>query len=315
MRPLVFVAALLVFASCASAQAPKPERQSGGANTQPASDPRGTNESPLIVKVQPTPKTNEEAANEQAEEQSETASKRLTERLAILTGIVGLLQLIGLGAQVLIARRQNKIIDGQTAILKEQETSMKDGLRIARDSADASTKAAEAAQASVNIANESLLLTHRSTLAIRHIVTEGLNEYGVVGETLSGHAWITNIGPMPITLLRFYAEWLFTTHLPTENPVLRKIEGGVSPRTIGGAGMEKVPLPIRNISVQEHSALNNATVRGGRGYGDAEGELFLIGYVKYSDGIGLRRKFFCRQYDTSLRRFTEVDHPSYNYED
>jgi hypothetical protein len=54
-------------------QSGPPRGQSKDAQTQPATDPRGTAQSPLIVQVQPTPKTDQEAAKEQRKEENEAS--------------------------------------------------------------------------------------------------------------------------------------------------------------------------------------------------------------------------------------------------
>ena len=69
------------------------------------------------------------------------------------------------------------------------------------------------------------------------------------------------------------------------------------------------------ISVPEFAAINHAVQGTTPSFGEEVGTIHLIGYARYSDEIGPRRTFFCFRYDTTLRRFEPVDHPSYNYED
>ncbi len=101
-------------------QSRQPQRQARGAQQQPAPDPRGTDKAPLVVHVQPTPKTDAETAKEKAKEDRETSAYRWTIGLGFLTGIVGLLQLVAIGIQAKIASRQNTIITNQNAIMTGQ---------------------------------------------------------------------------------------------------------------------------------------------------------------------------------------------------
>ncbi len=163
MRPILVVS-FVALAACASAQTPKPETQPGRTDTQPASDPRGTNDSPFVVKIQPTPKTDEEAAKEQEKEQDDAYTKWWTQALAWFTAGLALVQLIAIGFQVRIASQQNKIIKGQTTILQGQETSMKDGLTVARDAAKAANKSADVAYQSMTGTQRAFLLLNRMNI-------------------------------------------------------------------------------------------------------------------------------------------------------
>jgi hypothetical protein len=184
----------------------KPQTATASANQQPATDPRGTNESPLIIKVQPTPKTDAEAAREQQKEDDEASSKRWTIGLAVVTAVVGVLQLFLLGKQAKIASKQNEIGDNQTTILRGQAASMsssddvaKRQLDIAEEQAaiareqsaiskrqneiiDSQTtlmasglvetrKAAEASTKSADAAYKALIMTHPPRLTVRAITS------------------------------------------------------------------------------------------------------------------------------------------------
>ena len=99
----------------------QPQQQTGGAKERPAADPRGTEQSPLVVKVQPAPKTDEETAKEKDKEDRESTANWWTFALAVSTGIVGLLQLVTIGVQAYIAHRQNKIMVTQSTIMLAQK--------------------------------------------------------------------------------------------------------------------------------------------------------------------------------------------------
>ena len=88
---MVTLIALLDSCSLAQSQT-QPIRQPEGAQGQPAGDLRGTAQAPLIVQVQPTPKSDEDAAQIAAERKERAEDRRFTGRLGWLTRLIGVLQ-------------------------------------------------------------------------------------------------------------------------------------------------------------------------------------------------------------------------------
>jgi hypothetical protein len=124
MAPLLLIVALAL-------QPPVPSggKREGGppaANPQPAqNDPaanaRGTEASPFIVKVQQTPKAQEQAAQEQRDRDEKATANRWGMALSGLAALatIGLVW-IGFG-QIHVMRQQNKIMDRQTTIMEDQK--------------------------------------------------------------------------------------------------------------------------------------------------------------------------------------------------
>jgi hypothetical protein len=90
-------------AGVAVAQSNRPSPGPGGANQQPkpiaqpaqqqsAADQRGTDDAPLIVRVVPAPKTEQEAAQDQAKRDDESAANWWMVRLTGIIAIIGLIQ-------------------------------------------------------------------------------------------------------------------------------------------------------------------------------------------------------------------------------
>jgi hypothetical protein len=164
------VALLVLLASCAMAQSqpplqPEPARNASGAYEQTGRDPRGTNVSPLIVRIEPTPKTDAESAEEQREKEEQAADRRFNQRLAVATLGILLLQLVVVGFQVRLLVKQNEIIDGQSAIMRGQREAadaqsgyMREGLQYTKTTADAAMKSAEAAVAAMKFSQDALVL-------------------------------------------------------------------------------------------------------------------------------------------------------------
>lgn len=101
-------------------QQPRPRQT---VEEQPSRDPRGTPQSPLVIQVQPAPKTHQEAAQEQTKEERDSSAHRLN-IVAVVAAIgIGVLQFFMIGAQVWIAGRQNRIIERQNAIMEGQASS------------------------------------------------------------------------------------------------------------------------------------------------------------------------------------------------
>jgi len=94
------------------------QSQSQSAQQQPADNQRGTEQAPLVVKVLPAPKTNEETAQEAKDRSEKAANDRelviYSRDLDILTAIliaVGLLQLFVFGYQALKLRQTVKTME------------------------------------------------------------------------------------------------------------------------------------------------------------------------------------------------------------
>ena len=138
--------------SCALAQSQKqPIRQPEGAQGQPAGDLRGTTQARLIVQVQPTPKSDEDAA-QIAERQERAEDRRFTRRLGWFTLLIGVLQAGIIAYQLRISSQQNAIIRTQDTIMEGQRTAanlqftyMEQGLAETKRTAEAARDAAAAA--------------------------------------------------------------------------------------------------------------------------------------------------------------------------
>jgi hypothetical protein len=75
---------------------------------------------PLIVKVQPSPKTDADSAEEQRQRLEEASDRNWTRGFTVVTVLLAVLQLGAIGFQVYIASTQNDIIKTQNAIMRRQ---------------------------------------------------------------------------------------------------------------------------------------------------------------------------------------------------
>lgn len=194
---------------------------------------------------------------------------------------------------------------------------IRDQVRQASKATVANTRAAIAAKTNADIANQTLIAANRPRLVVRPITVDGFDASGSIGTKLTnGKAWITNVGVLDAVLLRFYAQWLFTDVLPYNNPAhttpdTSNISGVVKPGHFG-----KRAIPDFDVEQNVFNSVNNAVelARIGQGHQPSE-SLFLFGYIKYQDSIGLRRTFFCYRYNPVLAHLEEFEHPHYSYEE
>jgi hypothetical protein len=141
MRFILALALTFCIAAVASAQSnrqPQPVPQRTQERTAP--DQRGTDNSPVVVRVLPTPKTAEEAAEDQAKRDDESSANWWMVRLTGLIAIIGLIQAWVFWKQ---AGRLKETIDKMDEIAQGQTNDMQDSI----------TQASRAAVAMEGVAN------------------------------------------------------------------------------------------------------------------------------------------------------------------
>lgn len=159
MGILIFLAFFAAYAGQTFSQPPAPRplkiEQPPQAKTAIASDSananqRGTENSPLIVKVLPTPKTAEEAANDKQDRDEKTASDWWIIKLTGALALIGALQLLVFGYQALKLRQtvhsmnaQSEDIKRYTAEAARSANAMEDVSASLRINADRITETVE----------------------------------------------------------------------------------------------------------------------------------------------------------------------------
>lgn len=119
-------------------QQPKPVTQT--AQQQPADDLRGTDKAPLVVRVLPTPKTQQETAQDEAQRSDESSANWWMVRLTGFIGIIGLIQAFVFWIQ---AGRLKATIDKMDEIAKSQAADTKSYIGAASRSAEAMERVAD----------------------------------------------------------------------------------------------------------------------------------------------------------------------------
>jgi hypothetical protein len=198
MRSPAFAVIVLLcaLAACLSASQP-PERprqpdtddkherhdNEGVANAQ---DKRGSDGSPVVVRVLPTPPDPLKAKQEQDDRDSETADRRWTWALGALTILVAILQWKVMQRQADIADEQARIAKEQSELIKGQGEDTKASIAQATRAATASEalaiamtgtlqetkRSADAAERSAGFARDALYLLEGASIQLQESVLE-----------------------------------------------------------------------------------------------------------------------------------------------
>jgi hypothetical protein len=137
-----------------------------GAEKSAEPDQRGTQESPLIVKIFPTPKTEAETRQTQEERENKSTADWWMVRFTAILGFIGFLQLLAFGWQGWQLRR-GVTVAGQAA------NEARDAIKATQASADAANTHARAAEEANRINRELLIATNRPWVVVQATIPEG----------------------------------------------------------------------------------------------------------------------------------------------
>jgi hypothetical protein len=184
------------------------QEQAKSAPQQTATDQRGTEQSPIIVKIMESPKTQEEIQRDINERDEQTANNR---KLTYFTGglaFVALLQFIGIAIQAWFLRK----------------------------SFIATKLAAEAAKTSADVAEKMLTLGERA-----YLVVDGFSKPTLgLGEKLQVKCSIINQGRTPATIIRIFEN---KVQIFDEIPHPPVYDTGMTIKRFVGTGFEnRVPM-------------------------------------------------------------------------
>jgi hypothetical protein len=146
-----------------------PSQQQQSRSAQPSEvDQRGTENSPIVVKVLPAPKTPEETAQERAARNDLSAANWWMVRLTGLIFIIGALQTLVFWIQ---ATRLKKTIEKMDEIATGQTKDMRDSINAAARAADAMEGVAESLAQNVRDVQESVAIS-REIADRQKLITE-----------------------------------------------------------------------------------------------------------------------------------------------
>jgi hypothetical protein len=161
-----------------------------GADKSAEPDQRGTQESPLIVKIFPTQQT--EAETRQAEEERENKSTPdwWMVRFTAILGFIGFLQLLAFGWQGWQLRRG-------VSVAAQAANEARDAIKATQASADAANTHAAAAEEANRINRDLLIATQRPWIFAESMAPAGPLEYTGGGVRLRITCTLKNIGRAP----------------------------------------------------------------------------------------------------------------------
>jgi hypothetical protein len=102
---VLFACGLLTLLCSTSVHSENPGKKSSAPEKPPAQEQRGTKDSPLFIKQIPTPKTEEESAQDAQERKEKTANDRKLVQFTGILALVGFLQLVVFGLQSYYLRK------------------------------------------------------------------------------------------------------------------------------------------------------------------------------------------------------------------
>lgn len=176
-----------------------PQKQTQAARDQAAANQRGTEQSPIVVKVLPTPKTNEETVQEQQNRQDQSSANWWMVKLTFAIGLITLVQLFVFGLQ---ARRLRQTILKMEEIANSQGEDMKASIAQAVRSAAAMERVAADMAISSKAATESVAtLKERTAQQMRAYLTviigTGVYQERNKNVKFSGNPTLINTGHTP----------------------------------------------------------------------------------------------------------------------
>lgn len=265
-HPASILAPFVLLPSLALAQSPRTQQrqQSSAANTQPAPDLRGTQQSPLVIQVEPSTQGQQETTSEREAREEQAAINRsnlITNR--VIAGIA-FLQLIVFGWQ---ARRLKQTIAKMDEIAAAQSSDTQSAI-------EKMAVAANAAERSANVAEKSLIIPNRAYIDVAD--------------------WtLKTVIPNRDDPTHFFIEFRLVTASPTPaliEELLMTYPAGVKGRTVLNATVSQKSSIPHNIRLGPLTDEQRARLRNGP---DENVSFDIAGRVIYRDVFNRRR---CRRF-------------------
>jgi hypothetical protein len=196
-RIILVIALVCSFSLVAAAQsAPKaPEQKPSNTQQTAPADQRGTEQSPAIVKILPTPKTPEEAAQDSKERKEKADGDWALVKLTGALAIVGALQLLVFGYQ---AWKLRETVQAAAQQSKDMENSIAEAARAAaamESMAAGIAISAQAAQESVATIRERTAIQMRAYLTV--LINQGVYQEREKGLKFEVKPILINTGQTP----------------------------------------------------------------------------------------------------------------------
>jgi hypothetical protein len=187
----LLVACTIVLAAQSQPPSPRPGNREGNPPQQQTApthqvapaDQRGTETTPVVVKVLPPQKTQEEAAQEKAERQDQSAANWWLVRLTGLLAVIGAIQTVVFGVQAYRLKQtivtMDQIASGQTADMRASINEATRAATAMEGIAKASKVTADAAKLSADTARDTLYLTQSADVQMADTIWNQPSAQGV----------------------------------------------------------------------------------------------------------------------------------------
>jgi hypothetical protein len=326
-----------------SQQVPAKQPEATVSQQKSPDEQKGTEQSPLIVKVAPTPKTDEERAEETKvrermaesdtkKEKSDADLVKYTAELALFTKglfaatVALVIATVGLGVAAFIRSRDMKasIRAAQTAAIaaERQSVTMRQMADIADKQLSITGLQTDIQQKQHAVARLQFLATHRPRLRIRHVsISDPAFFIGHPtmffnhGGEIKGGLVVVNVGGTKATIIESRYRIFFSKD---GLPVTAPYESDFHNLLLAGQSLdigESCATPIMDKIIMDPPAPGRedevelpAFERGGW-------KIYVMGQIRYKDEGGAHRFMgFCRLQESD-GRFRAIDDPDYEYDD
>jgi hypothetical protein len=186
---------------------------------------------------------------------------------------------------------------------------IRESLNDAKIAANAAKEAADAGKIQAEIAQKTLVLTHRPKLIVRELV---MTTNPTTRRDVAVSYVVANVGASPAEIIE---SWVDCQNIKDGIP--RPLQPPEKANVIGPETIEAA----RYISRKHESTVSHQSLivehMGAQRKGPAgEPRLFFRGFIVYRDeNLFPRRTSFCRAYDFGKRRFRVFEDPDYEYAD
>jgi hypothetical protein len=274
----------------------QPEANPGQQKQYPAADQRGTETSPLFIKVIPPLAIDPEPAKEYEEARDYSSAEWWLVYVTVGLSAITLVLAIFTGWLWNATRKM-----GNDARLNsiQQANEMRTSLRIAQESADT-------AKASVALARQEFISTHRPMIVVRGV------QFGRAMGNISTLPFqldfiMANVGSTPATTIEISVTLIHVPSgiLPAGPPYGERHKDEIT---------VKVGEPHPFCSYIGGDVVDEFNLQDG--FGAATTSIYCLGYIIYKDkNCGHYRTAFLRRYNASSQRFSAVEDPDYEYRD
>ena len=280
-----------------------------------STDLRGTETSPLFIKVIPA-LTIEPRPSEHAEESHWYSSPEWW--LVIITGLLTVATIILAGYTAQLWGATKTLAEDAKGTAAQQAKDVKESLRIARETSERQAgemqeslriarESSATAVSSVDVARQEFISTHRPKIVVRRVsCDEAMSNAPEI--SLQLHLTMTNVGATSATIYEISA---ILIDIPSSLPAGPPYGDHSTWKIVLNGGESHTDIVHISTSNDIVGKFNHAD-----GFGSCVTSIYCLGYIMYEDSLHRRyRTAFMRRYNAETKRFYGVIDPDYEYQD